>query len=596
MVPFFKQSLRPFFAGGIFFVLSYLFPFASAKAELSQPDFRSSQWLALLHQNQGPSSVEAGKPFFLSENGHWDPLAEGAANVIAASTDREWACRFPARAMFLGKTIPREGPACESWWRWKEAVNASSAELVFAAAYINSPSSMYGHTLLKFPRRGKTEGHELLDYTLNFGAVTGDVVGIPYIWKGLTGGFSGIFAMAPFYLKVKEYNFVENRDFWVYPLNLTEPEMELLLAHSYEVREAQFPYYFLKKNCSYFLLDLLEVVRPGQRLTSSFPLWAVPMDTIRILEEKKWMGDKPYWRPSRLTQLEAWRKELSSSEQKEAEELVQGRESDGASSGRVAQAAYELWRFRSEGKALDKKQENRMLSILKGQDVSPKFLDTPLPPTLGHKSSRLSLSFGQREKGEFGELGFRGTLHDLLSSPLGYEPQSELSMGQIILRWERGDFLFQQFDLLRLRSLQASHKWSSPWAWSFRSGVLRAPKPECRGFGCSLGVLQGGVGKAAYVGPVLAFFLPEVEFSVGGFWSRGFRASGGLVSGIQWDFGAGRFMSEAERRWSLWGGPGRTEEWKNELSFDLARNHEVRISSLLQKSVREYKLGWHIFF
>lgn len=235
---------------------------------LASEPHEAAQWKALLHF-ESSSSLAEGSKFFLESapnlKGEWD------STLRAFRENPESLCRFPARAIYLREVLkeafpePKNSELCDRWHKWREAISAKGIELVFASGYLSSPSSMYGHTLLKFPRSGKTEGQDLLDYTLSFGAETGNAGGLAYVWKGLSGGFNGIYATAPFYLKVREYNFVENRDFWIYPIRLDPPALEKLVAHAWEIREMPFPYFFLRKNCSYFLLEFLKVAFPEKR-------------------------------------------------------------------------------------------------------------------------------------------------------------------------------------------------------------------------------------------------------------------------------------------------------------------------------------------
>ncbi|MGT0149952.1 Lnb N-terminal periplasmic domain-containing protein [Vibrio metschnikovii] len=82
-----------------------------------------------------------------------------------------------------------------------------------------------------------------------------------YAMKGLFGFYPGRFTVMPYYRKVREYNDIESRDIWEYPLNLTEQEVERVLLHLWEMQLAEFDYYFLDENCSYQLLALLELAR-----------------------------------------------------------------------------------------------------------------------------------------------------------------------------------------------------------------------------------------------------------------------------------------------------------------------------------------------
>lgn len=74
------------------------------------------------------------------------------------------------------------------------------------------------------------------------------------------------------------------RDLWEYRLNLTQDEIDLLLAHLWEIENSSMTYYFFKQNCSYQLAKLLEIVvdRP---LLAPNKLWVMPYDLIMMLNQ-----------------------------------------------------------------------------------------------------------------------------------------------------------------------------------------------------------------------------------------------------------------------------------------------------------------------
>jgi len=63
--------------------------------------------------------------------------------------------------------------------------------LIFPAAYLNNPSSMYGHTLLRIDARDQDEKTRLLAYAINYAANTDETNGILFALNGLIGGYTG---------------------------------------------------------------------------------------------------------------------------------------------------------------------------------------------------------------------------------------------------------------------------------------------------------------------------------------------------------------------------------------------------------------------
>src|SRR5262249_37565820 len=190
---------------------------------------------------------------------------------------------------------------CKRFSEWREALNPGGVTLVFPAAFLNSPTSMYGHTLLRIDAKDQDERTRLLAYAVNFTAATTETNGVIFAIGGVIGTFPGVFSVLPYYLKVREYSDLENRDIWEYELNLTPDEVDRLLMHAWELRSVYFYYYFFDENCAYYLLELLEAARPDLDLTSAFRWWAIPSDTVRKVVEQKGLLKRTVYRPSNAT-------------------------------------------------------------------------------------------------------------------------------------------------------------------------------------------------------------------------------------------------------------------------------------------------------
>lgn len=565
-------------------------------------------WLALLHFKGARSSISQGE-FFLDPNGARDAAAELLATEAFFASNPEAPCRYPARALYLKWEKPGKGELCEKWQKWAAAVSPKGIELVFASAFLNSPASMYGHTMLKFPRSGKTEGEELLDYTLNYGANPGNATGVVYAYKGLSGGFNGYFTTAPFFIKVKEYNFVENRDFWIYPIQVNDSELKMLLAHGWEIRSAALPYYFLKKNCSYYLLEFLEVARPGLNLTSSFPLWAVPLDTIRVLQ-KHGLVSAPRFKPSRAKILEAEWKQLSGSERSAVEKLAQGQEVALAPGREAAQldAAYDLWKYRFEAKReADPAIENKLLAARgKFKEPMQTFTFREVAPENGHRTSRLGLVYGQdwrsvnehySQSGSFAEIQYRGTFHDLLAPSEGYEKYSELTMGDIRARFEKKRIFLDRVDILRIRALSPRSEWFPRFAWGLKFAYDRAKEFQCRDWKCGRALADGGGGISVELGPVLLFALAEGDAEIGGIFDPNYRLAVGPTGGIfmpLWK--GGRLLAEGEYRWRVLGEKFQRRPLRAGFAQSFGVNWEVRAAAETNRGYREASFGLFHYF
>ena len=173
-------------------------------------------WIALGHYEQkslgGWRSYVDDDTFFLAQDGAHHPDLELEATLKAlyasASLGNQHAqCVFPARARWLRQELhltDLPSVECTDFTRWFKDIAPASAVLVFPAAYLNSPSSMFGHTLLRIDQADtRADNTALLSSAINFGAyVEGSDNSILYAWKGLAGGYPGLFSLVPYQQKL----------------------------------------------------------------------------------------------------------------------------------------------------------------------------------------------------------------------------------------------------------------------------------------------------------------------------------------------------------------------------------------------------------
>ena len=180
--------------------------------EISQ----SPQWLDLLHYHQiglfTSFESQADDPnFFLAQDGKTNPYNELTATIRAflqaQQTETSSAqCQFPARLHWLSSQLgetyfPKH--TCKEFEQWFNKIDARSITLIFPAAYLNSPSSMFGHTLMRINRL--SGNNDLLDYSVNYAAnADPNDNELLFSFKGLTGGYPGVFTVLPYYEKVNE--------------------------------------------------------------------------------------------------------------------------------------------------------------------------------------------------------------------------------------------------------------------------------------------------------------------------------------------------------------------------------------------------------
>lgn len=473
---------------------------AEAQAKLL---WQRQEWLNLGHYKAGTwpwswHSQADDARFFLAANGAQDPRAELQATLAAFVEPAERGnahaqCRFVARLNWLREELDLGDlpqPECADYQAFRDLVRAEQAVLVFPSYYLNSPSSMFGHTLLRLDPGGVEGGSEYLSFAVNFGAlVDPNDNGLFYAFKGLSGGYRGQFAVDLYFKKIKEYNQGENRDIWEYPLNLSVVETERLIQHLWELRGINFPYYFFDENCSYRVLELLQVARPGIDLTSGFPLTAIPIDTVRAVQQAELVRGKRF-RPADGTVL---KQRIASLPPKLQQKVIELSESparldeaelqslDPSSRAQLTDAAYRYLRFTQTGAERDPMVAERsflLLQALQQQAAalpeSEVLIDLASSPDLSHGSRRLSFGAWHEEGRDYLSLGLRMSLHSLMENRTGFPLGAQINIGNLDLRVEDdGQLDLNRLDLVDIVSLSPRDRFFRPLSWAVQTGIDR---------------------------------------------------------------------------------------------------------------------------
>jgi Domain of unknown function (DUF4105) len=482
------------------------------------------EWRKLLHHvprvfAAGEQGLVDSPSFYLAATGKRDAqaeldatLASFYADTLESNETQHPQCAFVARYAWLNSQLNFDAarlPArtCPRFEQWRANLNPAGLTLIFASAYLNSPSSMYGHTLLRVDAKDQNEQTRLLAYAVNFAANTNETNGLAFAVNGLFGGYAGAFAMLPYYAKVREYSDAENRDIWEYRLNLSDAELTRVLMHAWELGPHYFDYFFFDENCSYHLLGLLQVARPEFAFTDEFRWGAIPADTVRAIILYPNLARPPVYRPAQATLLRQQLAAMNRDERAQVARLSHGELNalELESFALVRRAAvletsldYVNYR-RASGKAdvADAGNWARQLQMQRSRlDFITPELHTLAPrtqPELGHASSRLSMAAGQRGKQAFQQLEVRATYHDLLDQDAGFVPGAAIEFFSLAVRHAAAARV-ERLTPVSIVSLAPRDEFFSAPSWQIAGGWQRV---KAIGGGEPLAlVLDGGMGGA----------------------------------------------------------------------------------------------------
>ena len=452
-----------------------------------EPNFRQTRWI---------SQVDDAD-FFLSANGKTNPADELKASLNGFYTqvsepNAHPVCRFPSRWQYLKEALqlppaPISVRECPEFNQWLDTLKPNSVTLVFASSYLNSPSSMFGHTLFRIDPANVDSGSKWLSYAVNFGAeLNAEDNSLLYAYKGLFGGYPGFFSIIRYYEKIKEYGRIENRDLWEYNLNLTPEETRRMVTHLWELRNVDFDYYFFDENCSYRLLELLEVARPGSSLREGFGTRAIPIDTVRAVIAADFVGSISY-RPSVATKLEHNVNQLPKDHQvlawKVAHRIIEPNAPElmdltATARGNILATAYEYQRYLELENPRTKEASNYSLDLLKTLSKLPVEQTAPPTPTVspdeGHKTLLFGASGGLHDGTGFADLRLRMSYHDLTDHAAGYLNGAAINIGELRLRKRESDSLqLEQLNFVDINSHAPRTLFLKPITWRVQAGFER---------------------------------------------------------------------------------------------------------------------------
>lgn len=485
-------------------------------------------WHLLLHYKPnlsgGWTSEVDDANFFLAQDGKINPQAELQATIksffsemVRGKSQQTSQCAFIARFHWLNKELkfdvnqlPRF--TCEKFDLWLTELNAQGISLIFPSAYMNNPASMFGHSFLRIDQKGQTEQTKLLAYTINYAAEVPPDAGLEFAYKGIFGGYKGFFSTIPYYMKVKEYSDIENRDTWEYQLNFSEAQTHRLLMHTWELGDAYFDYYFFKENCAYHILSLLEVADPVLHLTDQFRFSTIPVDTIRLLVRQEGLIKEISYRPARSTLLKRKLNMLKGKEVQLFSKLISdphiAKQSEFLQLTQRGQIflldlASDVFRYKSatdKDKAEDYQARNRSILVTRSQIPLPSapFHVEPfsLSPEHGHETLRVGVGAGWRNNEIFEEINIRAAYHDLLDPDQGYIQDAQIELGDLGLRHyhKRNHFRIERFTFANIISLAPIDSLFLSPSWKINIGMDTVKTSSCDL--CSNGRVNAGAGGA----------------------------------------------------------------------------------------------------
>lgn len=513
---------------------------------------KSKEWLKLNHYkvslfNNYSSEIDGvlsngevhGGGYFASKEGRTNPEAELRADLDLISSSQNKSsdtsrenllasdlapeCLMPARFLILQKHFDVakswKMPKCPKYDHFRTGINAISATLVFSSYYINNPSSAFGHTFIRLNKKSHSgEHHPLLDYGIGFAATGPESNGLSFALGGIFGWFKGDFTNVPYYFKVQEYNNFESRDLWEYELNLTQDEVDVLVAHFWELAQSKIIYRYLSANCASLLISSLEAAAPRLELRKHLPYWTIPSDVVHTLFQSPSLVSQIHFRPSKRTQFNFKFNHLTNESKNNFENAVKSifRDTRNENNLSLASAAeldtlidyLDFKYFREINLAIGPVAKFKQdVLVARSKITEPSISAVPLPelerPEAGHGSSRTSFGiFNSQKNGSGLLLAQRFALHDHLDAQIGFPRDAEIFFFDFLLHAKPSELSVDHIYAFKVQSSSPFEKFIPNFSWKVRLGAEKTRDQTCNdclaavaggSFGYTLDLLKNGV-------------------------------------------------------------------------------------------------------
>ncbi|MGB2578282.1 hypothetical protein AAIR98_000201 [Elusimicrobium simillimum] len=276
-----------------FIIFSVLFLASAAHANVQAAKTLAVQkrlsknpyWAKLLHYNGNKSEV-ISQSFFISPKGMTDPAAELNATIDAIYSDKKEnhpSCLFPLRTQWIKEQLmitDAPEPKCGQLEEYLKYTHPKSISLFYISPESFSFKNLFGHLGLRINRTEGASGDNTCCYVSNMETEATPVT----VYRSVTGGHSGSFSMTSFDDIAKMFNIEQDRDIWEYDLNLTQEQVNKVVLHVWELRNAETRHSLLSLNGAQAVERILMVAVPD--LAKSSILRDTPITMTKKLNEK----------------------------------------------------------------------------------------------------------------------------------------------------------------------------------------------------------------------------------------------------------------------------------------------------------------------
>lgn len=486
---------------------------------------KSQTWLGILDYKNKALEVK-NQDYYLTDINNFNPQDELIATVKEYKNFNEsnssFFCKFPSRAYFIQENFKEIDEinlnGCSDYQSWSSKGEIDSISLLYVNGYLKNPASFFGHTLIKFNSSANLDTNFLLENTLNYGAETGDDAALPYVIKGMFGGYTAGLQNENFFRLSAQYQEFQMRDIYEYKLKLSKYQKNLIISYTFEMNRNRYNYYFLSDNCAYRMNRILGVGLNQEPMPNT--PWKAPIDLLIGVNDLN-IIDEIIYHPSQTTRTLSSINALTQEERNQFKELIKMPKNiskdDTKVSNNIKIALLETLNYKKlkeykennveELRNIDNYRKNILLSI----DTNDSFTKYKIKNnSVPHKINRPTLLSYSLEDNSILDNGFsirlRGANFEFLDIDDTRLGNSEFVFLSPKISFYKNKLLLDEVILFKVLSLN-DFKTNIPDEINFSWGIDVSRKQlsdSC--YPCSVNQVKGSLGKAFFISDNLSIY------------------------------------------------------------------------------------------
>lgn len=471
------------------FFLLFFFPillYSSQEKILNKANnlklYEKNEWKALLHYN-GSFNIK-DKKFILSQS--FSLKNELITTIKYFYTSQENyhninnhpQCKFPSRLLFISHELnvsDSEFPKinCPNFNTYKMKAPADKISLIYASENVKNPSSMMGHTFLKYS--GKNYQNREVEHAITFYTILDGTNLVTLAYQNIFSGMKGLFALLPYKKIVEQYTKKENRNVWAYQLKLSEYRKKLIYYHIWELKGIDMKYFFTSYNCSTVIYYALSLVNP--KIYDDNKLWITPLDIVKLLYKYN-LIEKSELSPSNEWLIKMTAEGLDSYKINNIKSIVENRSYNKISKLDINSLklleAYSSVKYKDNDINIDEFNNFRksIYNSIKNDGTIFDISEYKSPNNIPNER-QIDIGYNNINEEEFFKLSFLGASHLLNDNNREYFGESELKIAYLSILANKNAIELEEFTLYGMKSYTPYDTLTNDLSYQFELAVKK---------------------------------------------------------------------------------------------------------------------------